>query len=125
MRKKSIGLTPAEIRLMEILWEKKKASVAEITEELASQNSVAYTTVLTMLRIMEQKGYVSHTKQGRAFIYRPLIDRQRARRSAIRHIIGSLFNDSPELLMLNILEHEKVSAEELKRLKDAINQFEE
>lgn len=125
MRKKSVVLTPAEIRFMEILWEKKKASVAEITNELASQNPLAYTTVLTMLRIMEQKGYVSHIKQGRAFIYRPLIDRQGARRSAIRHIIGSLFDNSPELLVLNVLEHEKVSAEELRRLKDAINQFEE
>lgn len=125
MRKKSVVLTTAEIRFMEILWEKKEASVAEITSELASRNPLAYTTVLTMLRIMEQKGYVSHTKKGRAFVYRPLIDRQRARRSAIRHIIGSLFDNSPELLMLNILEHEKVSAEEIKRLKEAINQFEE
>ncbi|MGH9946828.1 MAG: BlaI/MecI/CopY family transcriptional regulator, partial [Pyrinomonadaceae bacterium] len=92
MRKKSVVMTPVEIRFMEALWKKKQASVGEITKELASKAPTAYSTALTMLRIMEQKGYVNHTKQGRAFIYYPLIDRQGARSSAIRNMLSSLFD---------------------------------
>ncbi|MET0624590.1 MAG: BlaI/MecI/CopY family transcriptional regulator [Pyrinomonadaceae bacterium] len=120
MRKKSALLTDAEFRLMEVLWAKGAATVGEVKDGLAQESPPAYSTVLTTLRIMERKGFVEHTKEGRAFIYRPLVDRQNACRSAVRHLVGRFFDDSPELLVLNILEHEQVEAEELKRLKALI-----
>jgi predicted transcriptional regulator len=85
-----------------------------------ARESPAYSTVLTTLRIMERKGYVEHTKEGRAFVYRPLIDRQNACRSAVRHLVSRFFDDSPELLVPNILKHEQLEAEELKWLKALI-----
>ncbi len=120
MRKKSAVLTDAEFRLMEVLWQKGAATVGEVKDALAHGSPPAYSTVLTTLRIMEQKGYVEHTKEGRAFIYRPLIDRQNACHSAVKQLVSRFFDDSPELLVLNILEHEEVGAEELKRLKAMI-----
>jgi predicted transcriptional regulator len=105
---------------MEVLWAKGAATVGEVKDGLAQESPPAYSTVLTTLRIMERKGYVEHTKEGRAFVYRPLIDRQNACRSAVRHLVSRFFDDSPELLVLNILKHEQVEAEELKRLKALI-----
>ena len=119
-RKKSPTLTEAELRLMDILWSRRAASVGEVVEALAGRPPLAYNTVLTTLRILEQKGYVRHQKQGRAFIYRPLVDQGQARRSAVRYVLQRFFEDSPELLVLNILEHENIDLEELERLKKLI-----
>ena len=105
---------------MDVLWEKKAATVGDIHEALPKDPPVAYNTVLTTLRILEQKGYIRHTKEGRAFVYHPVIDRGEASRKAVRHLISRFFQNSPELLMLNLLEDEEVSPEDLKRLKKMI-----
>jgi predicted transcriptional regulator len=81
---------------------------------------LAYSTVLSTLRILEEKGYVRHTREGRAFVYHPIADRSDALREAVRHLVSRFFNSSPELLVLNILEQEKIDLEELKRLKRMI-----
>jgi predicted transcriptional regulator len=74
-----------------------------------------------MLRILEAKGYVKHEKSGRAFIYRPVIDRGQARRSALSHLAARLFDNSPSLLVLNVLEDEQIDRAELERLKKLIH----
>jgi predicted transcriptional regulator len=121
-RKKSSGLTDAELRLMDVLWERGQATVSEVVEGLPSDVPLAYSTVLTTLRILETKGYLRHTKDGRAFIYRPVVDREQARESAVKHLLGRFFENSPELLMLNLLESNQVAPEELKRLRERIDE---
>jgi len=119
-RKKSPTLTEAELRLMDILWERGSATVNDVVDALPRKLSLAYNTVLTTLRILERKGYVRHEKSGRAFVYAPVVDRGSARRKAVSHLLSKFFNGSPELLVLNLLEDEKLDARELKRLQSLI-----
>ena len=121
-RKKSVMLTDGELRLMQVLWKKGHASVGEVVDALPGKRQLAYNTVLTLLRILEQKGYVRHEKDGRAFVYHPVLDRDQARRRAIRRLVSQLFDDSPGLLALNILEHDQVDAEELMRLRKLLEE---
>ncbi len=116
-RNPSKTLTDGELRLMRVLWTEARATVSEVVELLPSERRPAYTTVLTLLRILERKGYVRHEKSGRAFIYSPIVDRNRARRSAVKRLISQLFDDSPGLLLMNVLEHDEVDAEELMHLR--------
>jgi predicted transcriptional regulator len=104
---------------MEVLWGKGAAVVTDVVEAL-SQTPVAYNTVLTTLRILERKGYVRHTKEGRAFVYHPVIERHEASRKAVRNLLKRFFNDSPELLILNVLNDEQLEEGELDRLKKLI-----
>jgi predicted transcriptional regulator len=119
-RPRTPGLTDGEARLMAVLWARGRATVAEVQAGLKRGERVTYSTVQTMLRILEQKGYVAHEKAGRAFIYRPLVDERQARRKALRHMLARLFENSPSLLVLNVLEDERTSPEELARLKQLI-----
>jgi predicted transcriptional regulator len=104
---------------MDVLWQKGQATVSEIVEALPEER-LAYSSVLTMMRILEQKGYVTHEKEGRAFVYHPLLDRQQAQKSVIGYLLKRFFNNSPELLVVNLLEHEDVTPAEVKRLKKMI-----
>jgi len=119
-RKKSPGLTDAELRLMQVLWKKGQATVSDVLEELPKGPALAYSTVLTTLRILETKGYLEHTKDGRAFVYRPRVAREQERERAVTHLLKRFFQGSPELLMLNLVERKKVSPEELQRLRKRI-----
>lgn len=119
-RRQSATLTEAELPIMEVLWEKGSAAVNEVVEVLPG-SPVAYNTVLTTLRILERKGYVRHTKEGRAFVYHPVVERGEASRKAVRSIMKRFFNDSPELLILNVLEDEQLDQSELDRLKKLIS----
>lgn len=121
-RKKSSHLTDAELRLMEVLWEKGSATVSDVVETLPKNPQLAYSTVLTTMRILENKGYLRHTKDGRAFVYHPVVGREQARQSAVSHLLHRFFENSPELLMLNLIEGEKIDSEELKRLRQRIQE---
>jgi predicted transcriptional regulator len=123
-RKRSNTLTDAELRLMDVLWEKGAATVGDVVEALPKKSAPAYSTVLTTLRILEQKGYVRHSKEGRAFVYHPLIDRREARRNVVRYVLDRFFDSSPEMLVLNVLREEKIDEGELKRLKTLIEESE-
>jgi len=123
-RKQSTTLTEAELPIMEILWEKGSAAVTDVVARLA-QSAVAYNTVLTTLRILERKGYVEHTKEGRAFVYHPVVARGEVSRKALRNIMKRFFQNSPELLILNVLEDEELDETELNRLKKLISGKEE
>jgi predicted transcriptional regulator len=119
-RKKSGTLTEAEVRLMDILWEKGEATVGDVVDALPVRQTLAYNTVLTTMRILEQKGYVKHHESGRAFVYSPIVNRSEAQRSAVKQIVSRFFQNSPGLLALNVLENEKLDAAEVDRLKRLI-----
>jgi predicted transcriptional regulator len=121
-RPKSPALTDAEARVMSVLWEKQQATVAEVVAGLNKKRPVSYSTVQTILRILEDKGYVGHEKVERAFIYRARVDEGQARRRALRHLMSRLFHDSPSLLVLNVLEDGQLDRDELARLKKLIEQ---
>ncbi len=123
-RKKSPTLTEAELRLMEILWKKGEATVGDVMDALPPKQTLAYSTVLTTMRILEQKGYTRHRKQGRAFLYAPVVDRNTARQSAVKFVLNRFFDNSAESLVLNILENEQLDPEELNRLKKIIGEGE-
>jgi predicted transcriptional regulator len=120
-RTPSPALTDAEARVMTVLWRIKQATVADVVSALGRKRRVSYSTVQTILRILETKGYVAHEKNARAFVYRPIVDARQARRRALRHLVGRLFDNSPSLLVLNVLEDEDLDPEELQRLKDLID----
>jgi predicted transcriptional regulator len=107
---------------MTALWAMKTATVADIVRSLKKPRAVTYSTVQTLLRILETKGYVTHDKVARAFVYRPLVDQRQARRRALRHLVGRLFNGSPSLLVLNVLDDEELDPSELRRVKQLIEQ---
>ena len=119
-RKKSPHFTDAELKLMNVLWDKGSATVSEVLDGLKTKPALAYSTVITILRILETKGHVSHTKVGKAFKYQPLIGRQEARQSAIANLLHRLFEGSPELLMTSLFEDRKISEAEMKRLRGLI-----
>jgi predicted transcriptional regulator len=119
-RKPSPALTDAEARVMAVLWDRKRATVAEVAGVLSKKRAVSYSTVQTILRILETKGYVSHETAGRAFVYRPVVGERQARRRALKHLVARLFRGSPGLLVLNVLEDERIDPAELKQLKKLI-----
>ena len=116
-RKPSETLTEAELRIMNVLWSKGSGTVQFILDSLSENPPLAYTSVLTTIRILERKGYVRHSKDGRAHVYSPLVARKEASRSEIRHLIGRFFKDSHEELVLNILQDRSIDGEELARLR--------
>ncbi|HEV2486023.1 MAG TPA: BlaI/MecI/CopY family transcriptional regulator [Terracidiphilus sp.] len=118
--KKSNTLTEAELRLMKILWRRGESAVNDLVAAMPDGESLAYNSVLTTIRILEQKGYVEHRQEGRAFVYRPCVAEQEASRSEVRHLMGRFFGNSRERLLLSLLGDEEISPEELQRLKDAI-----
>jgi predicted transcriptional regulator len=121
-RKTSAVLTDAELRIMNVLWERGEATVADVVKALARRKPLAYNSVLTTTRILEKKGYVAHRQEGRAFVYRPVVDRDAVRRSTIKHVLSRLFDDSPELLVLNVLESESLDAGEIERLRRRLDE---
>jgi predicted transcriptional regulator len=120
-RTKSRTLTDAELRIMEVLWDKGSATVAEVAETLAGKDGSAYTTILTMMGILRVKGYLSCRKRGRAHVYTPRVAREDAARKAVRQLLTKFFAGSPGELVLSFLRDEAISPEELDALKRQIN----
>lgn len=123
-RRKSESLTEVEQRVMEVLWSAGSGTVSEVLASVKTQKALAFNTVQTMLRILEQKGYVRHTEEGRAFRYLPLVDKAEASRSAVRSLVRRFFG-SPGALALNLLQSEDVTPEELARIRLLIEQAED
>jgi predicted transcriptional regulator len=119
-RKRSPALTDGELRIMRVLWDAGAATVGEVVEQIDHEPRPAYNTVLTMLRILEQKGYVAHEAQGRAFVFRALIGRREAQQSALSHVLNRFFDGSPEQLVLNLLGRDDANASELRRVRSMI-----
>ena len=120
-RKKTPTLTEAELRIMNVLWQKAAATVQQILDDLPNRPPLAYNSVLTTVRILERKGYLGHVKDGRAHVYEPLIGRKDATRSEIRHLVSRFFRNSHQALVLNILEDDEIADEELERLRKMLD----
>jgi predicted transcriptional regulator len=118
--KKSNTLTEAELRLMKILWRRGASAVNDLVLAMPDGENLAYNSVLTTIRILEQKGYVDHRQEGRAFIYRPVVAEHEASRSEVKHILSRFFGNSREQLLLSLLGDGEISRDELERLKAAI-----
>jgi predicted transcriptional regulator len=118
--KRSITLTQAELRLMKALWERGESTVADLVTATSGEATLAYTSVLTTIRILETKGYVTHRQEGRAFLYTTSIGEVEASRSEVRHLLHRFFGNSRERLLLSMLGDDEISPDELKRLKEAI-----
>jgi len=119
--KKSNTLTEAELRLMKILWRRGESAVNDLVAAMPEYEPLAYNSVLTTIRILEQKGYVEHRQEGRAFVYWPCVAEHEASQSEVRHVLNRFFGNSRERLLLSLLGDEEISPEELQRLKDTIN----
>jgi len=118
--RKSNTLTEAELRLMKILWARGESAVSDLVAAMPEGEAIAYTSVLTTIRILEQKGYVRHRQEGRAFLYSTCVAEQEASRSEMRHVMQRFFGNSRERLLLSLLGDDEIDPEELQRLKEAI-----
>jgi len=119
-RTKSATLTEAELRIMNVLWDRESATVHEVLQALTPESPLAYNSVLTIIRILEKKGYVKHVKDRRAHVYMPKVDRKDATRFEVRHLVSRFFGNSDELLVLNILEEKSIDADELARVRELL-----
>lgn len=122
-RRKSENLTEVEQRVMEVLWASGSGTVSEVLAAVETPKPLAFNTVQTMLRILEQKHYVRHAEEGRAFRYFPLVDKAEASRSAVHSVVRRFFG-SPGALALNLLQNEDVTPEEIARIRRLIAQAE-
>jgi len=118
--KKSNTLTEAELRLMKILWRRGESAVTDLVSAIPEGEALAYNSVLTTTRILEQKGYVEHRQEGRAFLYRAVVAEEEASRSEVKHVLSRFFGNSREQLLLTLLGDGDISRTELERLKAAI-----
>ena len=115
--KQSETLTEAELRVMNVLWERGTGTVQQVLDSISLKPTLAYNSVLTTIRILERKGYLKHIKDGRAHVYAPEVRQQEATRSEIRHLVSRFFKNSHEDLVLNILEDQGIEPAELDRLR--------
>lgn len=115
--KQSETLTEAELRVMNVLWERGSGTVQQVLDSITQKPALAYNSVLTTIRILERKGYLKHAKDGRAYVYAPVVRQEDATRSEIRHLVSRFFKNSQEDLVLNILEDQGIEPEELARLR--------
>ena len=119
-RSKSATLTEAELRIMNVLWDRGPGTVHDVLQGLPDSPALAYNSVLTIVRILETKGYVKHVKDKRAHVYMPIIDRKDATRFEVSHLVSRFFGNSHEKLLLNILEEQSIDAEELAKVRELL-----
>ena len=119
-RRRSVPLTEAEQRLMEIVWSAGPATVGRIVEAIPTSERPAYNTVQTIMKILERKGYVEHRAEGRAFVYQAVVDRDAAARTALSHVMQRFFGGSPRALALNLIEGDHLTEDELDELQRTI-----
>ena len=115
-RKKALVLTDHELRLMEVLWRRDRSTVADVVDGIAPP-PLAYSTVLTTLRTLEQKGYIAHEEAGRAYVYHPLVKREEAAKSAMQHLLGRFFGDSPGALAVTLLDDTQLTDDDVAKIK--------
>jgi predicted transcriptional regulator len=118
--RQSATLTEAELRIMNVLWQRGSGTVQQVLDALPGKPALAYNSVLTTIRVLEKKGLVEHIKDGRAHVYAPLIEQKDATRSEIRHLVSRFFKNSHEQLVLNILEERGIDPDELNRLRQIL-----
>ncbi len=124
-RKPSTSLTEAEQRIMQVLWETKEATVRDVHEHLNQTQNLAYTTVMTVMKILHEKGYAGNRKEGRAFVYFPLLTQQEARQKALSSVVKRFFGGSPQALAQHLVELEKIDLADLADLRAEVEAHEE
>lgn len=119
-RKRSPTLTEAELRVMSVLWEKGESTVREVAEALERRHDLAYTTVLTVLRVLTEKKFVAAKAEGRAHVFRPLVTRDDARATAVKQMLGAFFGGSSDALAQHLVESETIDIDRLRALEDKL-----
>jgi BlaI family penicillinase repressor len=114
-----VMFTDRELDIMGVLWEHGPSTVAEVREGLSDE--LAYTTVLTVLRVLEEKGHVGHEEEGRAHRYFPLVERAEAGQSALRRLTRKVFRGSPEMLLTNLVSDRQLSENDLRRMRELLD----
>jgi len=115
-----VAFTDRELDVMGVLWEAGSATVAQVRERLADE--LAYTTVLTVLRTLEEKGHVAHAEEGKAYRYRPLVGREAAGQSALKRLVRKVFRGSPELLLTQLVSDRGLTRDELERMRELLEE---
>ena len=115
-----VSFTDRELDVMDVLWERGSATVTEVRDAL--QDDLAYTTVLTILRTLEEKGYLTHEEEGRAHRYVPAVERSKAAKSAVGKMLKKLFSGSPEMMLTHLVSDRKLSQDDLKRMRKLIDE---
>ncbi|MCD9031356.1 BlaI/MecI/CopY family transcriptional regulator [Luteimonas sp. Y-2-2-4F] len=113
--------TDAERRILEVLWARGEASVREVADQLSELRPVAYTTVLTLFKVLEKKGMVAYRTEGRAFVYRATISRTKARARALEQVLRQFFNGSPDALAQHLIDEHGLDSEEIAALRRRID----
>src|SRR5437870_8490820 len=116
MRPQSATLTGQELEIMKIVWERDKATVRDVYEALLERRKVAYTTVMTMMKILEQKNYLKKNQADRAFVYRPAQPKRQVIGAMVRDFVNRVFNGSAEPLLVHLVDEHDLSPEELEEI---------
>jgi BlaI family penicillinase repressor len=116
MRRRSTTLTEQELEIMKIVWERESATVRDVYEKLLERRKVAYTTVMTMMKILEQKKYLKRTQADRAYVYRPAQPKRQVVGAMVRDFINRVFNGATEPLLVHLVEEHDLSPEELEEI---------
>jgi predicted transcriptional regulator len=117
MRSRSTTLTDQELEIMKVVWQLERATVRDVYENLLEKRKIAYTTVMTMMKILEQKGYLKKTLQDRAHLYEPTEPKQRVVKAMVRDFVDRVFNGAAEPLLVHLVEDKKVSEKDLEEIR--------
>ena len=120
MAKSNYSFTNGELEIMKVVWDKDKTTVAEVTEVLSKIRPRRYVTILTMMRRMEEKGFLTHKIDGRTYVYSPTLSEKKARAGILKKLTKELFNGSKELLLVSLFDSEKIGTKEISMIKELI-----
>ena len=121
----SIILTRQELQIMKVIWSLGAATVKDVCDIMSQTKAVAYTTILTLMGILEEKGALTHTRSGRAFLFRPILSRRQATRNQVRDVITRFFDGNPERLMEDVLENEALDPDQLESVRSLLDSRQE
>jgi len=121
----SIILTRQELQIMKVIWRLGSATVKDVCDIMSQTKAVAYTTILTLMGILEEKGALMHTRSGRAFLFRPLLSRRQAIRNTVHDVVMRFFDGSPERLVENVLENEALDPDQLEAVRSLLDSRQE
>ena len=119
-RPRQPGMTENELEVMQALWEQSPLKVSDILDLIEREPKPAYTSLLTLVQTMEKKGYIKHLKDGKAFLYSPVLQQKKFLAAEVKRMAKRLFGGSPGALVLNLVENEQLSKNEIEALKQLL-----
>lgn len=120
MRRKTKTLTDQELQIMKVIWERGEATVRDVVAALSEQRQIAYTTVMTMMNILEQKGHLKKRQVDRAFVYKPAHAQEQVIGSMVREFVDRVFNGSAAPLLLHLVDEKKLTEKELNEIREIV-----